>query len=40
MSNTLITVDALDFDGIKSNIKTFLSGQDVLSDWEYEGSVI
>lgn len=40
MSNKLITVDALDFDGIKSNIKTFLSGQSVLSDWEYEGSVI
>lgn len=40
MSNNLITVDALDFDGIKNNIKTFLSGQDVLKDWAYEGQVI
>lgn len=40
MSNNLITVDALDFDGIKANIKTFLAGQDVFSDYNFEGSAL
>lgn len=40
MNNNLITVDALDFDGIKQNIKTFLSGQTTLTDYNFEGSVL
>jgi hypothetical protein len=40
MSNNLIKVDSLDFDGIKANIKTFLSGQSVFSDYNFEGSAL
>lgn len=40
MNNSLINVGDLDFDGIKANIKTFLQGQDVFSDYNFEGSVL
>lgn len=40
MSNNLIKVDSLDFDGIKQNIKTFLQGQSVFSDYNFEGSAL
>lgn len=39
MSKQIIT-DELDFDNIKANIKTFLMGQDVLKDYNYEGSAL
>lgn len=35
-----IVTDELDFDNIKANIKTFLMGQDVLKDYNYEGSAL
>jgi hypothetical protein len=35
-----IIVDELDFDNIKANIKTFLMGQDVLKDYNFEGSAL
>lgn len=40
MSNNLIKVDQLDFDGIKANIKTFLQGQQTFSDYNFEGSAL
>lgn len=40
MKNNLIKVDSLDFEGIKSNIKTFLQGQDTFSDYNFEGSAL
>lgn len=40
MSNNLISVDSLDFDGIKTNIKNFLKGQSVFQDYNYEGSAL
>lgn len=40
MNNKLIQVDELDFDQIKSNIRTFLQGQTELTDYNFEGSVI
>lgn len=40
MSNNLITVDSLDFDQIKNNIRTFLSGQSTFSDYNFEGSAL
>ena len=40
MRNNLIKVDSLDFDGIKANIKTFLQGQDIFSDYNFEGSAL
>lgn len=39
MSKQIIT-DELDFDNIKANIKSFLMGQDVLKDYNYEGSAL
>ena len=38
--NNLITVDALDFGEIKSRIRTFLSGQSVFADYNFEGSAL
>lgn len=39
-SNNLITVNALDFDSIKTSIKTYLEGQSVFSDHNFEGSAL
>lgn len=39
-ANNLITVDALDFGEIKGKIKTFLSGQSVFNDYNFEGSAL
>lgn len=39
-SNNLITVNALDFDSIKASIKTYLEGQSVFSDYNFEGSAL
>lgn len=38
MQNNKINVTELDFDLIKSNLKTFLQGQDKFSDYDFEGS--
>ena len=38
MANNKITTQDLDFDGIKSNLKTFFQGQTELSDYNFEGS--
>jgi hypothetical protein len=38
--NKLIRVDELDFDAIKSNIKTFLQGQETFKDYNFEGSAL
>jgi hypothetical protein len=40
MSANLITTDELDFAQIKQNLKTFLSSQTELGDYDFEGSVI
>ena len=37
-SNRKISTTALDFDAIKSNIKTYLQGQDTFKDYDFEGS--
>jgi len=37
-TNKNITTTELDFDAIKSNIKTFLQGQDTFTDYDFEGS--
>ena len=37
-TNNKITTTELDFDNIKSNIKSFLRGQSSLSDYDFEGS--
>jgi hypothetical protein len=37
-TNNKITTTELDFDNIKSNIKSFLRGQSDLSDYDFEGS--
>ena len=37
-TNNKITTTELDFDNIKSNIKSFLRGQSELSDYDFEGS--
>lgn len=37
-NNRRIQTTALDFDGIKENIKEFLRGQDTFSDYDFEGS--
>lgn len=39
-ANSNIQLTGLDFDEIKSNLKTFLRDQDVLKDANYEGSVL
>ena len=38
MANKKINVTELDFDNIKSNLKTFLSGQTKFQDYDFEGS--
>ena len=38
MANKNITTAELDFDAIKSNIKTFLQGQDAFQDYDFEGA--
>ena len=35
---TKLEISELDFDGIKSNLKTFLSQQDEFTDYNFEGS--
>lgn len=40
MSNNNIKTDALDFDGIKENIKEFLRGQNQFSDYDFDGSAM
>lgn len=36
--NTSLPIDSLDFDDIKTNLKNYLSSQDVFSDYNFEGS--
>jgi len=36
--NTSLPIDNLDFDGIKNNLKQYLSSQEVFSDYNFEGS--
>lgn len=38
MNNKKITTSELDFDAIKSNLKSFLQGQERFSDYDFEGS--
>jgi hypothetical protein len=38
MANQKINVTQLDFDNIKSNIKSFLQGQSTFTDYDFEGS--
>ena len=38
MANKKINVTELDFDNIKSNLKTFLKGQNQFQDYDFEGS--
>jgi hypothetical protein len=40
MSSSLISTGELDFDGIKQNLKNFLSNQSELADYDFDGSVI
>lgn len=40
MENKKISVAELDFDQIKSNLKTFLQGQSEFSDYDFEGSAL
>ena len=35
---TKLEISELDFDGIKANLKTFLSQQDEFTDYNFEGS--
>ena len=35
---TKLEISELDFDGIKENLKTFLSQQDEFTDYDFEGS--
>jgi len=37
-TNRKITTSELDFDAIKSNIKSYLEGQSQFSDYDFEGS--
>ena len=39
-TNKKINVTALDFDDIKTNLKTFLSGQEEFQDYDFEGSAM
>ena len=39
-SNKKINVTTLDFDDIKTNLKTFLSGQEQFQDYDFEGSAM
>lgn len=40
MANKRITTAELDFDGIKSNLKTYLQGQAEFADYDFEGSAL
>ena len=35
---TKLDISQLDFDGIKDNLKTFLSQQDEFTDYDFEGA--
>ena len=35
---TKLEISQLDFEGIKNNLKTFLSQQDEFTDYDFEGS--
>lgn len=39
-ANTYLQVSELDFDDIRSNLKTYLSSQSSLKDYDFEGSVM
>lgn len=39
-ANSQIQMTDLDFNTIKNNLKTFLKGQDILKDYNYEGSAL
>ena len=39
-NNKNITTTDLDFDAIKSNLKTFMKGQDAFKDYDFEGSAM
>ena len=39
-TNSNVNITDLDFNNIKTNLKTFLQGQDVLKDYNYEGSAL
>jgi len=39
-ANSNIQITDLDFDTIKNNLKTFLKSQDILKDYNYEGSAL
>lgn len=38
MANSKVTISELDFDKIKANLKTYLSGQSTFADYNFEGS--
>ena len=38
MRTNKLTVSELDFDNIKTNLKTFLQGQSEFQDYDFEGS--
>ena len=38
MTTTNLKIDALDFDAIKNNLKTYLQSQDQFKDYDFEGS--
>ena len=40
MSNNNLKVSNLDFDDIKSDIKTYMSAQDKFQDYNFEGSAL
>ena len=37
-TNKFISVSELDFDAIKTNLKTYLQGQEQFQDYDFEGS--
>ena len=39
-ANTYLQVSELDYDQIRSNLKTFLSNQDQLKDYDFDGSAM
>ena len=39
ITNTKLQITDLDFDTIKSNLKTFLQGQSELTDYDFSGSM-
>ena len=40
MNNTKLRITELDFDGIRTNLKSFLRGQSEFSDYDFDGSGI